>query len=336
MNQHPSYRPLLHRYAVLTICVTLVAVAVGALVTTQNAGMAFRDWPSSDGHNMLTYPWLKSAGDKFLEHGHRLSGMMIGLFSIGLTVLVWWQEPRRWARWVSSLVLLLVIAQGLLGGLRVLADDPRMAMVHGSFAACVVALMGSVAAFTSRGWFAIASRNESSHESVSNPQPNTVPPARPTGLKPWALALPVVVMAQYVLGGLVRHLGTAVFEHIGFAVFVLCYILALLFVTHRSGVGWLRQMAWALTILVLVQASLGLAAAVTRFGFAPLGYVAVSGSALQVVIRTTHTIVGMLLFVSSVVYTLRVFRYESLMPSQTISSGRTVPVSGQLPAGGAT
>ena len=55
----PSYIPWLHRLAVLTACVALLPILLGALVTTKDAGMAFPDWPSSDGHNMLFYPWLK-------------------------------------------------------------------------------------------------------------------------------------------------------------------------------------------------------------------------------------------------------------------------------------
>ncbi len=61
----------------------LLPISVGAVVTTVDAGMAFADWPTSDGHGMLAYPWLKSTGDKFLEHGHRLAGMLIGVMSLG-------------------------------------------------------------------------------------------------------------------------------------------------------------------------------------------------------------------------------------------------------------
>ena len=75
MNQ-TAFHPWLHRLAVLTAVVALLPIVMGALVTTKDAGMAFRDWPSSDGHGMLAYPWLKSAGDKFLEHGHRLGGVL--------------------------------------------------------------------------------------------------------------------------------------------------------------------------------------------------------------------------------------------------------------------
>jgi cytochrome c oxidase assembly protein subunit 15 len=97
MTASPETR-WLHRLAVLTACVALLPILMGALVTTKDAGMAFPDWPSSDGHNMLSYPWLKSAGAKFLEHGHRLAGVLIGLTSMALAVVAWYSEPRRWVR----------------------------------------------------------------------------------------------------------------------------------------------------------------------------------------------------------------------------------------------
>ncbi len=84
----PTYQPWVFRLAVLTAGVALLPIVMGGLVTTLQAGMAFPDWPSSDGHGMLSYPWLKSTGDKFLEHGHRLAGMLIGCVSIVLAIVL--------------------------------------------------------------------------------------------------------------------------------------------------------------------------------------------------------------------------------------------------------
>src|SRR5688572_19472473 len=103
------YRPLLHRFAVATMLLAFLPIIVGALVTTLDAGMAFRDWPSSDGHNLFFYPWLKSAGDKFIEHGHRLAGALIGFVSIGLAAIAWKVESRKSVRLASYAVLVAVI-----------------------------------------------------------------------------------------------------------------------------------------------------------------------------------------------------------------------------------
>ena len=60
-------------------------------------------------------------------------------------------EPRRWVRWCGVGVLLAVIAQGLLGGGRVLADA-RAGHLHGATAALVFTFMSSVALVLGRNW----------------------------------------------------------------------------------------------------------------------------------------------------------------------------------------
>lgn len=301
------YQPLVHRFAVATAAMALVPIVVGAIVTTLDAGMAFRDWPSSDGHGMLAYPWLESAGHKFVEHGHRLAGMAIGLMSIAFVIIALIREPRLWVKGLAVAVLLSVIAQGLLGGQRVLSDARQLAMLHGSLAALVFALMGSVSLITSRAWL--------------------WPPVEPAAtevswLKPLALMTPVVVFSQYLLGGALRHFGRALYEHAGIALIVLSLVVATAVAAKRSGVTWLRRSGRVMLVVVLVQASLGIAAWITKFGLATLGYVAVQHSPLQLVVRTSHTVVGMMLFMTSVLFALQVHR---------VSTWQRQPVAGTNP-----
>ena len=190
--------------AVVTTGVAMLPIVIGAIVTTTGAGMAFADWPTSDGHSMFLYPWLKSAGDKFLEHGHRLAGIAIGLCSILLAVVLWMKERRRWVKLAGCLVLLGVILQGILGGMRVRFDDQGLAMVHGSLAALVFSLMAAVALVTSRSWKYAEFKSHTGDHDVSH-------------LRPWAIMIPIVIFGQYVLGGLLRHLGRSLHEHIAVA-----------------------------------------------------------------------------------------------------------------------
>ena len=299
----------MHRLAVLTACVALVPITVGALVTTLQAGMAFLDWPSSDGHNMFFYPWIESFAladkSKAVEHGHRLGGILIGLLSIGLTAWALRWESRRWVRIATVVILLGVIGQGVLGGVRVLFDSSRFALVHGSFAALVFALMCGVALVTSRSWFSEPQRFKD----------------RDVGhLKPVCMLLLGLICAQYVLGGLLRHEGRALYEHIGFGALVTVMALALGVLAQRTGIRWLRRPGWLLIALVVIQFSLGVSAFVTKFGWAQSGYVAVYGSMAQIVIRTSHTIVGMLLFVTSVNISVRVFWLDRLHLAETAST----------------
>ena len=45
-----------HRIAVTLLVTTWLQICAGGLVTTLGAGMAFEDWPTSDGQNMFLYP----------------------------------------------------------------------------------------------------------------------------------------------------------------------------------------------------------------------------------------------------------------------------------------
>lgn len=123
-----------HGLAVLLLVATWLLICIGGLVTTTGAGMAFEDWPTSDGENMFLYPWFQATKDKFIEHGHRLFGAAVGVIAIGLCIVVWLKDQRRWVGWLSIAALLLIIGQGILGGLRVLLGDVQIAKIHGCVA----------------------------------------------------------------------------------------------------------------------------------------------------------------------------------------------------------
>lgn len=298
-----TYHPWLHRIAIATALVALLPIVVGALVTTLNAGMAFYDWPSSDGYGMFSYPWLKSTGDKFIEHGHRLAGIVIGLMSMLLAATVWRVERRRWVRWMGTLVLLGVIVQGLIGGGRVRLDARILAMFHGSFAAVVLALMAVVVMVTGRTWLT---------------QSRQIRRRSMDGLKPLAVLTCAAIALQYLLGGAIRHLHTALHEHLAGALLVTFFVLATLVTAFRSKEPWLIRSASALTLLLIVQGALGAGAWATRFGFATAGYVAVQQTPLQTVVRSSHTVVGMLVFMTAVIHAVRVFRLSTLTTREVV------------------
>jgi len=376
MKPRSSYQPAVHRMALTTTCVALLPMAVGALVTTMQAGMAFRDWPNSDGQFMLTYPWLadllNGAMNKFVEHGHRLAGMLIGLTSLLLVIVTWCRETRLWVRWMSVAVLGCVILQGLLGGGRVLADDPRLAMVHGNFAAIVFCLMGALTLVTSRQWMSGSPRinlktplslgRGAGGEGKSVPKPGfsqnagfatrTHPSPQPTFLpmrgtqtsdhplprsfvlKALAVAAPMAIYGQYLLGGRQRHLHDMLHEHLAGAVIACVCVTAFALCAFRTGVGWFRRLSLALMVLLLLQLALGAGAWVTKFGFPPTGYVAVQGTPLQLFVRSSHTVVAMLLLMTSVVLGLRVFRFTADFRTETapsVSRGSVGPLS--MPGG---
>ncbi len=287
MNVVPASR-WLHRFAWVTATLTLLLpVTTGAVVTTLQAGMAFPDWPSSDGYNMLAYPWLSSARDQFVEHGHRLSGLTIGLLSIALAVATWFIETRRVARLLALAIFGSVFVQGMLGGARVLMDKETMALIHGDFAAAVFSLMCVFVLVTGSGW---ESRPRVRDKS-------SVQAAFAVGV-----AVLVSVMIQYFLGGMLRHLRIdwAWFSHPWFA--LVPVLLSPLFAMKawQTGSPLLIRGANAMLLLVASQALIGLATWYVRYGFPAWGVVAVPGSPAQVVVCSLHKVVGMLTLMAAV------------------------------------
>src|SRR6185369_7274015 len=123
-----------HRLAILLCCATFPLVWVGGLVTTYKAGMAFPDWPTSDGYFLFFYPWLdwlRGPCELFVEHGHRMLAAFVGMLTIALCVSLWVTQQPKWLRRLGIAALVAVIFQGLLGGARVLLDERTLAMVHG-------------------------------------------------------------------------------------------------------------------------------------------------------------------------------------------------------------
>jgi len=61
-----------------------VLVTLGAFTTSIGAGMVFPDWPLSNG-SLNPKGWLEDIA-MFAEHSHRLTGTVMGLITIGLTL----------------------------------------------------------------------------------------------------------------------------------------------------------------------------------------------------------------------------------------------------------
>lgn len=285
-----------HRLALAVVVITLLLpVTIGSLTTTLGAGMAFLDWPTSDGQNMLFYDMLRDIRlgntDKVAEHGHRLAGMVVGLLSIPLAILGW-RDGRPGVRVLTLGILAGVIGQGVLGGARVLLDARTLAMLHSLGAAVIVSLMGLTAVVTSRKWATLSEA--------------TVRPG--AGLATLTVITTAAVAVQFVAGGFVRHFGFALTEHLGGAVVVGVASLVTAMVTVQGGSRELRAFGWGVFTAVLFQVLLGFGAWAGKFGLAAFGIVAVERGPLQVTLRTLHTTGGMVLLMTAALLLAAVFR----------------------------
>lgn len=295
----PSFSVWPHRLAVLTAVATFPLLFIGGLVTSKGAGLAVPDWPTTFGYNMFLYPWSKMVGGIFYEHSHRLAGSLVGLCTMGLALALWFRESRRWLRWLGIAALAMVVAQGVLGGLRVIWLEHTLAIVHAAFAQAFFAFVTALAVFTSPEW-----RGETTERPIDD------------GGKLLRLSVITTTMIylQVVFGAVLRHTGERLDAHLVFAALVSIHIVLLLArVTrsHSSGPMTVR-LANFLGVLLLAQLLLG---AASYFG----KYATVwrMNAEALVYITTIHLAVGALMLVTSLILTLRVFRLSRMRELST-------------------
>lgn len=312
----------LHRLAVLSVCLVWPLIWVGGLVTTYDAGMAVPDWPGTYGYNLLLYPistWLSGPFDLFIEHGHRLLGAVVGVVAILMVITAFRREDRGWVCWLTAGILLAVISQGVLGGIRVLLGDRTFAMIHGCFGPVVFSLCCIAAAVTSRTWW--DRRRPAKATSTQKPLGNFV-------LAFAALAV-ITSYTQLVLGAQLRHVqplttpGTftlIVAIHIvtAFALWLLTPILFVL--VRRCGDLTLSRPAGWLIWFVGIQILLGTGTWIVNYGwpgileFLPFGegFLVRSKGFTDSIIVTAHVAVGSLILATSAVIWVQVLRQRTL------------------------
>ncbi len=278
--------------AVLAAVFTLPLLFVGGSVTTYRVGLAVPDWPTTFGINMFLYDFWNAPLGVRIEHTHRLYGAAVGLATIGLCVWFLVFEPRWWMKWVGVVALLAVIAQGVLGGIRVTRVSTFLAAVHGCTAMAFFGLMVALSVLTGRAWCS-----------------NQPPLCDRYYLRPLSLLLLGLVCVQIGLGAWVRHYApvSALFSHAGMALFVVLFALFLVFRVHSAGreAARLLPSARLLGCAVLAQSVLGVLAFV---GLLPWDGLPHPVRFYDAVFRTGHQSCAALVLASAVVLALRAAR----------------------------
>ena len=287
------------RFSLLTVVATVLLICWGGVVTSIGAGMAFPDWPTSLGSYNLINPvdewWTVPA--YLAEHGHRLIASLVGMLTVVLAAWTWWADPRAWMRWLGIAAVVLVVIQGVLGGLRVLWVSIDLAAVHACVAQLFFATLVAMTLFTTDTW---------------RHRRDVLPTNSNSGRLRWlAYAATGGIYLQIVLGALLRHSGGGVSP--GFAgihvtgAFVVVGLVLAVFVfaeKHFDDVRAVRRAAWGLFAAMGLQFALGLAALLVMLYAEPQ-----SGLSLfSVLLTVAHLVVGALLFGSSIVTTLLVAR----------------------------
>lgn len=303
-----------HRFSVLTAASVLVLVFIGGLVTSTGSGLSVPDWPLSYGKLM---PPME--GGVFYEHGHRMAATLVGFFAV---VLAGWTarvESRRFVRWLAWAGVVVVVAQGVLGGLTVLfLLPPAISIAHGCLAQAFLCLTIALAYLTSNEWLASEGRAQSLDEA---------------GVRTAATVTASLAFLQLVLGAVMRHLGAGLaipdfplvfgglipplasvpvlvhFAHRIGGIAVLGAVVWLLLRARRAGQPRLLRPAQTLLTLVAIQVLLGGATVLM---------------AKEPIITTLHVATGAAVLGLAFFVTLRAHRL--------LASAKTQPLSLPSPA----
>ncbi len=315
---NPQRRQYLHpegSFTLSTVIATLVLIMAGGMVTGLNAGLSVPDWPDSFRFGMFFFPLSHMTGGVFFEHTHRLFGTLVGLATLIQTIYLFRHENRCWVKWTSFTALIMVIIQGLMGGLRVtghftlaksrLGMDPStpLAIIHGAFGQVFFAVLVVLAAVCSPSW-------------TSNIQPKPRLSARIGRGIAWTLV--GVLLVQLTLGTILRHVGGVLLLHISVAVIVL--LLALFSGARAWGLNpdqpILKRTGLALLCVVAMQVLLGVCAVIALGGGGPLEHPDMA----QAVVTTAHQTTGAVLLAIAVLLAVWTVRLESPVSLKQLES----------------
>jgi cytochrome c oxidase assembly protein subunit 15 len=216
------------------VVATFLLIVLGGTVTSKGVGLAVPDWPTTFGHPMFSVPWglWVGRGGIFWEHLHRLAGSVVGAMTLVVAMVLWmpwlhrklpyeltlsrpwwrradpgrWDADRRGLRWLGVAAVVLVIVQGVMGGLRVTELSTSLAVIHAVTAQLFLCLAVCVATVALNPLAVGAATVD------TGPKPHQRAAASPTSrhspiVRLLSLLLLAVLLIQLILGAVVRHSG---------------------------------------------------------------------------------------------------------------------------------
>ncbi|MBX7121620.1 MAG: COX15/CtaA family protein [Opitutaceae bacterium] len=284
LHRTRAYQPMLAWSAIAGTAWVFVLITLGAFTTSIGAGMVFPDWPLSNG-SLNPDGWLHDLA-MFSEHSHRLSAGLITAVTLAIAIAVWLKDSRSWMRKLAWIALGLVVAQAVVGGLRVLMDHLHVetvdtsvgrlfAMAHATLAQLYICSLIATSISLSRPWM----------------EPSSY---RPCGITTWrrtAVFCSCLLVIQLAVAAVMRHsfAGTAITTfpwstaegdllpmvwnfrvaiHFTHRVLALCITVAFIVLVARISRDpttslRVKALAWGLLVLLAIQITLGAAAVLT-------------------------------------------------------------------------
>jgi heme a synthase len=279
-----TYNPSVHKFAVFTVCWTILLFVAGALVTSRDAALSVPSWPGPVMPPMV--------GGVLYEHSHRMIAGGLGVFTLILAVLVWTKEKRSWLRWFSAIAVAGVVVQAILGGQVVIQLlHYWLPVLHACFAQIVFAAVLSIAVFTSKWWVSERPQLEDS----GSPSIHFL-----------TILNAAIVYLQVILGAGFRHKEIPIWPHMTGALLVLGMVVWTA-VVLRKRFGQSRELSKARILLHAIfgtQFLLGFGAYWSRLSTLD----APQPMPVMVWLTVIHTVVGAILFALSILIVLLCFR----------------------------
>jgi cytochrome c oxidase assembly protein subunit 15 len=310
------YNSALHRFTIFfSVCVFFLIVA-GALVTSNNAGLAVPDWPTSFGSLYKIPPMV--GGIKY-EHGHRMLAEFVGFLTIVFAVWTQMKDSRPWMKKLGWFALVLVIVQGIFGGLTVKHLLPwYVSTTHGLVAQTFFALSMLLVIFNRRRW--------AEHEVTPIPQRKSF------DLRQLSWVAVAVIYMQLFFGAAFRHSADwkikngdpFVFPfqlHVYGAILatVILFYVCIRAISAYNQIKPVRGMGIAILALLLIQLSLGITSYFVRVLH---GHEVSSPTVAMVAVTVAHVVVGALLLAHCFMLAIQARRY--LAPAAALVSPQKV------------
>src|SRR6202167_843747 len=299
-NQDAAITPGLHRFALATSACTVLLLMAGALVTSNDAADSVPDWPLAYGK--IIPPLV---GGIRYEYAHRLMAGTVAIFTLVLAILLA-RSGSRFLRNLGLTALILVIAQAVLGGLRVLFHNHALTpTIHAILAQIFFVTVISLPLFTSQWW-------NSSRTKFDDP---SSPP-----LRTLSAVTAAAIFVQLILGAGFRHGAFQILPHIigAFLVLFLAIWTGRTVRVRFGAVKHLRRWGIFLTSFIGTQFLLGIAA----YWAVVQKIKAQQPTTTYVILTVAHVLVGALTLGASVVLALSAFR--AIRGNATVSAGTKV------------
>jgi heme a synthase len=295
---------------VLVAVLAFLLLIAGGLVTSNNAGLAVPDWPTSFGS---LYKWPRMVGGVKFEHGHRVVAELVGLLTIIAAIWTWRVDNRRWMRGLTIGAVLGVIFQGVLGGLTVLNfTPPLISTAHAAVGQTMFCVLAAIAVFTSKSWL------EEPAEKIL--RKDSAPLIRHS----WMLI--GFLYLQLILGAAFRHVWTKwgpmgsnhwpvpkiihtfLYPHMLNALFVagLIFYLSMRTLSKHSSIPHLKRPAVWLLMLLILQLLLGVGAYIVRV---VQGINEEQPTLALVSVTVIHLAIGALILALAVIFIVQTYRH---------------------------